>query len=119
MITLYGIKNCDTMKKASRYCQDHSIEFRLHDYRVDGLDHALLLLWVKELSWEALLNKRSTSWRSLSDQIKNQINEASAITAMLAHTSLIKRPLLEFEGRYLLGFSVEQYDAFFNDIKRV
>ncbi len=118
MLTLYGIKNCDTIKKASRYCQDHSIKFRLHDYRVDGLDQTQLLLWVKELGWEALVNKRSTTWRGLSDQIKNQIDEASAMTAMLAHPSLIKRPLLEYEGRYMLGFSVAQYDAFFNCYKR-
>ncbi|MEE9425201.1 MAG: ArsC family reductase [Methylococcales bacterium] len=118
MLTLYGIKNCDTIKKACRYCQDHAIEYRLHDYRVDGLDQEQLTMWIKELGWEAMLNKRSTTWRGLSDQIKNQIDETSAITAMLAYPSLIKRPLLEFEGCFMLGFSVEKYDAFFNRNQR-
>ncbi len=118
MLTLYGIKNCDTIKKACGYCHDHALEYRLHDYRVDGLDQEQLTQWIKQLGWEAMLNKRSTTWRGLSDQIKNQIDETSAISAMLTHPSLIKRPLLEFEGRIMLGFSVEQYDAFFSPIQR-
>ncbi|MEE9412416.1 MAG: ArsC family reductase [Methylococcales bacterium] len=117
MIILYGIKNCDTIKKACRYCQDHAYEYRLHDYRVDGLDQEQLTQWIRQLGWEAMLNKRSTTWRSLSDQIKNQIDEASAMTTMLTHPSLIKRPLLEFEGYFMLGFSIEQYDAFFKCIQ--
>lgn len=109
MITLYGIKNCDTVKKARKWLEASGIEYRFHDYRADGLEAAQLKRWAQELGWEALLNKRGTTWRKLPEQDKTAIDKAGAIALMLAQPALIKRPLLDTGSRRLLGFSPERY----------
>ena len=114
MTTLYGIPNCDTVKKAQRWLQANSVDFNFHDFRKDGLTQAQLEEWVSALGWEALLNKRSTSWRQLDDEIKNNINEASAVREMLAKPTLIKRPVLALNGNYQVGFKESEYSALFN-----
>lgn len=114
-ITLYGISpnNCDTVKKAQRWLQANSIEFSFHDFRKDGLEQQQLEQWAAALGWETLLNKRSTSWRQLDDEIKSNIDEQSAIREMLISPTLIKRPLLELNGQYQVGFKEADYASLF------
>lgn len=105
MITIFGIKNCDTVKRALIWAEDMGLEHQFHDFRRDGLDEATLRTFVKELGIEALLNKRGTTWRKLSDSEKENITEEKAIALMLANSSLIKRPVWERGGCYALGFA--------------
>ena len=115
MITLYGIKNCDTIKKARRWLEAQGIDYRFHDYRVDGLDNTLLQSFISELGWEALLNTRGTTWRKLDESLRASINNAdSAAKLMLEMPAIIKRPLLCAPGQpMLLGFSETLYSDFF------
>ncbi|MBO2889054.1 ArsC family reductase, partial [Providencia rettgeri] len=107
MLTMYGIKNCDTIKKARRWLEAHQIEYRFHDYRADGLERAQLDTFIAELGWQALLNTRGTTWRKLDESLRNSIDNADAAAAlMLEMPAIIKRPLLCAPGRpMLLGFS--------------
>lgn len=118
MITLYGIKNCDTIKKARRWLEAHGIDYRFHDYRVDGLDNALLQSFISELGWESLLNTRGTTWRRLDEATRNQITDADAAASLMIEMSaIIKRPLLCAPGKpMLLGFSESSYMQFFNEV---
>lgn len=119
MVTLYGIKNCDTIKKARRWLEAENIEYRFHDYRADGLDAALLESVIAELGWEPLLNTRGTTWRKLDESRRNTITDAaSAIELMLEMPAIIKRPLLCAPQKpMLLGFSDSSYQQFFNEVK--
>lgn len=112
MIILYGIKNCDTVKKARRYLEQAGITIRFHDYRQDGLDEALLTQLTTALSWQQLLNTRGTTWRALSDEAKVDMTEQKAFNLMLAQPTLIKRPILVKEPHFLLGFSEASYQQF-------
>ncbi|MDO6682179.1 MULTISPECIES: ArsC family reductase [unclassified Oceanobacter] len=114
MITMYGIKNCDTIKKARSWLDQAAIEFTFHDYKKDGLDPALVDQWLDELGWEALINKRGTTWRALPDDLKTRMDNASARQAMLENPSIIKRPLLDTGSQKLLGFKPDTYAALFN-----
>jgi len=118
MITLYGIKNCDTIKKARRWLETQGIDYRFHDYRVDGLDNTLLQSFINELGWEALLNTRGTTWRKLDEATRNQITNATAAASlMIEMPAIIKRPLLCAPGKpMLLGFSESSYTQFFNEV---
>lgn len=109
MLKLYGIKNCDTVKRARRWLEQSGIEYDFHDYRVDGLSSSLLDSFESELGWEAMLNRRSTSWRQLSDADRQDLNADKAKNLMLAQPTLIKRPVLENGGKLTLGFSPELY----------
>ena len=110
---LYGIKNCDTIKKARRWLEQNEIDYEFHDYRKDGLTESQLKLWCKELGWENLLNKRGTTWRKLEDEIKQSVNLKSAIEIMLEQPAIIKRPLLVTSTQKLLGFNEPQYSELF------
>lgn len=115
MITMFGIKNCDTIKKARKWLESESIEYQFHDYKKEGLSPELLNAWVQNLGWEALINKRGTTWRKLPEETKESIDQASAIEVMLANTSIIKRPLLvDDAGNKLLGFKADEYQNFIN-----
>ena len=115
MITMFGIKNCDTIKKARKWLEAEGVEFQFHDYKKDGLSMAMLDTWVKDLGWEALVNKRGTTWRKLPEEIKESIDQASAIQIMLDNTSIIKRPLLvDDANNKLLGFKADDYQNFIN-----
>ena len=118
MTILYGIKNCDTIKKARRWLDEHQVEYRFHDYRVDGLTPELLATFIGELGWEALLNTRGTTWRKLDEQVRAGINNADAAAAlMLEMPAIIKRPLLCAPAQpMLLGFSDERYSQWLADI---
>ena len=93
MITMFGIKNCDTIKKARKWLEAEGIDYQFHDYKKEGLSTEMLNSWVKDLGWEALVNKRGTTWRKLPEAVKESIDQASAIEIMLENTSIIKRPL--------------------------
>jgi Spx/MgsR family transcriptional regulator len=114
MITLYGIPNCDTMKKARQWLAHRGIEYRFHDYKKDGLERALLKSWVEEFGWEALINRRGMMWRKLDPDIKAGLNQQRAIAIMLESPSIIKRPLLDTGESRHLGFSEPQYQAIFD-----
>lgn len=118
IITLYGIKNCDTIKKARRWLEERGIDYRFHDYRVDGLDNTLLQSFISELGWEPLLNTRGTTWRKLDEATRSQITTADAAAAlMIEMPAIIKRPLLCAPGKpMLLGFSDSSYTQFFNEV---
>ncbi len=115
MITMFGIKNCDTIKKARKWLEAEGIEYQFHDYKKDGLSPDALNDWVNDLGWEALVNKRGTTWRKLPDDVKESIDQASAIEIMLENTSIIKRPLLiDGADNKLLGFKADDYQEFIN-----
>ena len=115
MTVLFGIKNCDTVKKARRWLDEHTIAYRFHDFRVDGIDEKRLASWAKRVGWETLLNRRGTSWRNLPETQRHRITDAaSAVTAMLAQPTLIKRPVLEINGALHVGFTPNDYTTLLN-----
>ena len=109
MMTLYGIKNCDTVKKARHWLEDHGINYQFHDFRQDGLEQKQLQNWIKKLGWEALVNKRSTTWRNLSEKEKTISNEQQAIKLLLGNLTLIKRPVVENKKIVLVGFKENEF----------
>ncbi len=113
MIIIYGIKNCDTMKKAFKWLEKNNIDYNFHDYKKQSLDENTLNQWLKNVSWEILLNKRGTTYRKLADDIKNNINENSAKHIMLENLSIIKRPVLDIEGKIIVGFNETEYAEHF------
>ncbi|MGV7962137.1 ArsC family reductase [Photorhabdus tasmaniensis] len=119
VFTLYGIKNCDTIKKARRWLEEQEVAYLFHDYRVDGLDAVLLQSFIDKLGWEPLINTRGTTWRKLSDQQRATINNAEAAKAlMLEQPAIIKRPLLiSATGNCLLGYKADEYQQFFAEAR--
>ena len=109
--TLYGIKNCDTMKKAWTWLDSHGVAYDFHDYKKAGIDRARLQGWVDALGWEALLNRAGTTFKKLPDADRQDLTEAKAIALMLAQPSMIKRPVLEAGGKLYVGFRPGTYDA--------
>lgn len=109
MMTLYGISNCDTVRKARRWLEGHGIDYRFHDFRKDGLTREQILQWLEQLDWKALINTRGRTWRQLSGDGKAALHETAAIDLMLEHPAIIKRPLLDYNGQYHLGFSDAGY----------
>ena len=114
MIIMYGIKNCDTIKKARKYLEANKIEYSFHDFRVDGVNDIQLRAWVSELGWEKLLNKRSTTWRNLPDETKQNMSELLALVVMEDQPTIIKRPVLEMADQVVVGFSEKRYDEIFS-----
>jgi len=113
MITIYGIKNCDTMKKAMRWLDEQGVEYQFHDYRKQGLDPKQLAAWEKELGWEILLNRRGQLWRKLPAEVRDAIDKASALQCMRENPGIIKRPLLDLGDRRVVGFKPDEYAALF------
>jgi transcriptional regulator, Spx/MgsR family len=111
--TIYGIKACDTMKKARAWLDGHGVAYDFHDYKAAGIDQDRLEGWVRAVGWETLLNRSGTTFRKLPDQDKADIDEQKAIELMLAQPSMIKRPVLETGGELLVGFKPERYEAAF------
>lgn len=109
MMTLYGISNCNTVKKAKDWLQENNIDFQFHDYRKQGLTAELLDSFEQVLGWEKLLNKQSTSWRKLTDEQKTSISKQTALQFMLETPTLIKRPVLDTGEKMLIGFKAENY----------
>jgi len=108
-ITIYGIKNCDTMKKARDWLDGHGVAYAFHDYKTAGIERATLEAWAGKLGWEVLLNRTGTTFRKLPDQDKAVPNAKKAIALMLAQPSMIKRPVLDIDGKLLVGFKPEIY----------
>jgi arsenate reductase len=114
LITLYGIKNCDTVKKARKWLEVNGIEHQFHDFRVDGLDSDAVSQWLGELGWEQLVNKRSTTWKQLDQKTRDAMDSQVAKKAIIEHPTLIKRPLLDIGHQRFTGFSDKTYQAIFN-----
>lgn len=112
-MTLYGIKNCDTVKKALKWLEANQQSVTFHDFRVDGLTQQQIESWTEQVGWENLFNKRSTSFRNLSDAEKVDIDQTKAIDLMLTYPTLIKRPVLEHQGKVSVGFKPAQYEEIF------
>jgi Spx/MgsR family transcriptional regulator len=110
MIDLYGIPNCDTMKKARAWLDERGIAYRFHDYKREGVDEARLLGWIEELGWEALMNRRGTTWRKLPEDVRERMDSESAIRVMLENPSIIRRPLLDTGQVRHAGFSESDYE---------
>jgi arsenate reductase len=115
--TLYGIPNCDTVKKARTWMADQGHDFTFHDFKKQGLDRATVSTWLEQLDWEVLVNRKGMTWRNLSDEQKAAVTDkASALELMLASPSVIKRPVLDNGGKFSVGFSADQYRSIFDPI---
>ena len=113
---LYGIPNCNTVKKARTWLTENGIAVPFHDFKKQGVSEELLKAWLKQVSWEKLVNRQGTTWRQLSDEAKAAVcDEASAIRLMLEKSSVIKRPVLEMEGKIILGFDEAIYQTLFRN----
>lgn len=114
MITLYGIKNCDTVKKARSWLDKNKVDYKFHDFRADGLSETQVSNWINDLGLETLVNKRSTTWKELDETSKNNFDEKSAATIIAANPTLIKRPLLDTGKQKYVGFNDAEYNTIFN-----
>ena len=112
-ITLYGIPNCDTVKKARTWLDQHDVAFAFHDYKKAGIDRPRLERWVAEHGWQTVLNRAGTTFRALPDADKADLDAGKAIDLMLAQPSMIKRPVLDLGDRTLVGFKPDLYEAAF------
>jgi arsenate reductase len=112
-VTVYGIKNCDTMKKVRAWLDAHDIAYNFHDYKAVGIDRAKLEAWAKKVGWEVLLNRGGTTFRGLPEADKQGLTEKKAIALLLANPSMIKRPVVEQGGAVTVGFKPEVYAAAF------
>ncbi len=111
-IAIYGIKNCETMKKACAWLDKHGIDYSFHDYKMAGIERERLERWCKKVGWETLLNRAGTTFRKLPDKDKVGLNAQRAVALMLAQPSMIKRPVLDLgAGKLLVGFAPEQYEV--------
>lgn len=110
-VTIHGIRNCDTMKKAFAWLDGRGVAWRFHDYRTAGLDRALLEGWVREVGWERLLNRAGTTFRKLPEAEREGLDEPRAVALMLAQPSMVKRPVLKAGDRVLVGFAPAEWDA--------
>jgi arsenate reductase (glutaredoxin) len=113
-VTLYGIKNCDTMKKARAWLDARGVAYAFHDYKVEGVERGRLEEWVRAVGWETLLNRAGTTFRKLPEADKEGLGEAGAIKLMLAQPSMIKRPVMDADGGLVVGFKPEIYAARFS-----
>ena len=115
MLTVYGIKSCNTVKKALDFLNKNNIEYQFHDYKKQGITKSKLEEWSKQLGYEALLNKKGTTWRTLEETVKqNTTNKKTALDLMIQKTSVIKRPLIENDNKVVaLGFDSEEYEKIF------
>ena len=107
MTTLYGINNCDTIRKTRSLLSELTVDYDFHDYKKFGCDEALIKKFLEHFRFKSLVNSRGTTWRKLPDAVKQNLSEASAITIMSENNSIIKRPIIEHQGKWLLGFDKE------------
>ena len=114
MTTLYGIKNCDTIKKARAWLSANNIDYSFHDYRLNGLDTPWLEQAEQALGWELMLNKRGTTFRQLTEEQKQGVDKTLALTLMLEYPAMIKRPILIHNDQYFIGFKAQQYVEVFS-----
>ncbi|MFT5134224.1 MAG: arsenate reductase [Gammaproteobacteria bacterium] len=112
--TLYGIKNCDTIKKAKKWLDGNGVDYQFHDFRSEGIDRKLIDSWLKQVEWETLLNTRGTTWRNLPNDLKEDISKTKAIKIMLENPTIIKRPVLSVKNKIYVGFKDEEYKSLFS-----
>lgn len=110
MTTLYGIKNCDTIKKARKWLEANGVDYQFHDVRADGIDAMTIQTWVDAAGWETVLNKRGTTWRKLSPEIQQGTNESNVVELLLEHPAMIKRPVLVADNIIEIGFKEDRYN---------
>ena len=115
MIKMYGIKNCDTIKKARKWLEQHQLDYQFIDYRQDGLTAEQLAVFSQQLGWQNLLNTRGTTYRALPPESRNNLTESRAQDLMLQQPAMIKRPLLQRNDTYILGFNAETYQQLLED----
>ena len=108
-VTLYGIKNCDTVKKARKWLDNNSVPYTFHDFRVDGINKTLVNNFLKQIDIETLINKRGTTWRKLSDKEKEIKNKTQAIELLIENPTIIKRPVIDVNKKYYIGFCDDTY----------
>ena len=113
MVKMYGIPNCDTIKKARKWLDSHGVDYEFHNYKKEGVDESLLRQWCKLVGWEVLLNKRGTTWRKLPECEKEGLDESKAVALLVANPSMIKRPVLCVYSNIKVGFSESAYQALF------
>ena len=111
---LYGISNCDTVKKAKNWLETHNIDYQFHDFRKQGLDANTINQWLQSVSWDKILNKRSTSWRNLDPSIQQAVNETNIVDLLIENPTLIKRPVMDVNDTITLGFNSDTYQGIFN-----
>lgn len=112
-ITMFGIPNCDTIKKAKKWLEAEGIEFEFHDYRKQGITERLVTSFCSELGWELVLNKRGTTYRQLTQEQKDTLTEEKAVALLVEQPAMIKRPILKVDGKLHIGFKADQYAAIF------
>lgn len=108
-LTLFGIKNCDTMKKAMKWLDDNGVAYHFHDYKKEGVPEHRLRQWLEALGWETVINKRGTTWRKLDDVVKESMNTEKAITVAMDNPSIIKRPILQNDTIITAGFNADEW----------
>ncbi|PWI34430.1 ArsC family reductase [Vibrio albus] len=113
-ITMYGIPNCDSIKKAKKWLEQAGIDYEFHDYRKQGVDTEMVTTFCQQFGWEKVVNKRGTTYRQLTQEQKDTLDEATAITLLVEHPAMIKRPVLLVDEHYYLGFKADEYSAIFN-----
>ncbi|GBQ89617.1 hypothetical protein AA13595_2689 [Gluconacetobacter johannae DSM 13595] len=113
LVTIHGIKACDTMKKARAWLDAHGVVYAFHDYKTQGIARDVLEGWVRQVGWPTLLNRAGTTFRKLPDADKTDLDEGRAVTLMLAQPSMVKRPVLDVDGALTVGFKPEIYAALF------
>lgn len=111
---LYGISNCDTVKKAKNWLETNNIDYRFHDFRKQGLESEIVQDWLHQIPWDKLLNKRSTTWRNLDPEVQQSVNAETVVQLLVANPTLIKRPVLAVNGIINIGFNADTYRGIFN-----
>ncbi len=115
MLIVFGIKSCDTCRRAKKYLDEHNIEYRFHDLREDGLDIQMLERWTRRIGWARLLNKQSLTWRKIPEVDRNDMTHDKALAAMIDNPTLVKRPVLESDKFIAVGFSEKRFGDFINN----
>ena len=113
MVRVYGISNCDSVKKARKWLEQHGVQYDFHDFKKSGLEQALLLGWIGKVGWSTLLNRRGMMWRKLPQDVRDNMDRQTALQCMQDNAGIIKRPLLDLGDRRILGFSPETYEKLF------
>jgi Spx/MgsR family transcriptional regulator len=113
VIRIYGIKNCDSMKKTFAWCEEHGVEYEFHDYKKQGVPRDRLVLWCRTLGWKTLLNTKGTTWRKLTPEEQDITTQSKAVATMMEHASVIRRPVVETAaGQLLVGFDPTMFESF-------
>jgi Spx/MgsR family transcriptional regulator len=111
---LYGISNCDTVKKAKNWLEANNLDYRFHDFRKQGLESEIVQDWLNQIPWDQLLNKRSTTWRNLDPEVQQSVNAETVVQLLVSNPTLIKRPVLAVNGIINIGFNADTYRGIFN-----